>query len=235
MPDLSGQARAESEKLFDGIAPRYDRANRLLSLGLDRGWRKKAVAALKPFRPRCLLDLATGSGDLALAALDAGVEQITAVDISARMMAAAAAKIAKVENGERIVLRRAAAESLPFADESFDAVIVGFGVRNFADLDKGLSEMRRILKPGGVAVILEFSLPSAFPARSLHRFYLRKIVPLIGWLASGSRAPYVHLGESILTFPDGAAFIAVLKRNGFKRMTYRRLSFGACSIYTAIK
>lgn len=224
-----------TERLFDDIAASYDRMNRLLSLGLDRGWRRAAVRTLAPYAPGHILDVATGSGDLALAALALEPESITAVDTSASMLAVAAAKIAAAKNGQRIVLRRAAAEALPFADSSFDAVMAGFGVRNFADLDKGLAEMRRVLKPGGALVILEFSLPRRFPARPLHRFYLKRVIPLAGGLLTGNRAAYVRLSESISAFPDDSEFVAILERCGFGGVSCCRLFFGTCSVYTAVK
>ncbi len=225
----------ETESLFDEIAPKYDLLNRLLSLGLDRGWRRAAVKALASYRPRHVLDVATGSGDLALAALDAGVERVTAVDVSAAMLALAAAKAARRRAGERIVLARAAAEALPFADYSFDAVTVGFGARNFADLEKGLREMRRVLKSGGIAVILEFSLPRRFPMKQLHRLYLRLVIPLAGRRIAGNRAAYAHLAASIPAFPDGERFTVILKKCGFVRPAVRPLSLGICSVYTAEK
>ncbi len=225
----------ETAELFDGIAPRYDLMNRLLSLGLDRGWRRKAVNALAPFGPRRVLDVATGSGDLALAVLALDPEQVAGVDISRGMLERAASKAAKRHDGSRVVLERAAAEGLPFADSSFDAVTVGFGVRNFAGLEKGLGEMRRVLKAGGAAVILEFSLPRRFPVKQLHRFYLGNLIPLAGSLFAGNRAAYVRLAESILAFPDGEEFAAILKKAGFANATGRRLSFGICSIYLAVK
>ena len=223
----------DTEKLFDDIAPKYDLMNRLLSLGLDRGWRRAAVRALAPYRPRRVLDVATGSGDLALAALAAGPEQVTAVDVSEKMLALAAAKIGRSREGRRIILKRAAAEALPFADSSFDAVMAGFGARNFVDLEKGLGEMRRVLKKGGVAVILEFSLPRSILVKPLHGFYLKKIIPLAGSLVAGNRAAYARLSESILAFPSGESFTAILKKCGFARATSRPLSFGICSVYLA--
>jgi demethylmenaquinone methyltransferase/2-methoxy-6-polyprenyl-1,4-benzoquinol methylase len=225
----------ETGSLFDDIAPKYDLLNRLLSLGLDRGWRRAAVRALAPFRPRRVLDVAAGSGDLALAALAAGPERVTAVDVSERMLALAAAKIEKCGKRGRIVLERAAAEALPFTDGSFDAVMAGFGVRNFIDLEKGLAEMRRVLKKGGAAVILEFSLPRRFPVKPLHRFYLENVIPLAGSLVAGNRAAYVYLAESILAFPDGERFTSILDQCGFAGSTCRALSFGICSVYTAVK
>lgn len=225
----------ETERLFDGIAPWYDRLNRLLSLGLDRGWRRAAVRALGDIRGKSVLDVAAGSGDLALAALDAGAARVTASDVSAVMLDAAAAKAGRRGCAERLVLVRAAAEALPFADASFAAVSAAFGARNFADLEKGLAEMRRVLEPGGQAIVLEFSRPRAFPLRPLHRFYLKRVIPLIGGALTGRRSAYVYLGESILAFPDEANFMAILGRAGFSHVSCRRLTLGVCSIYTATK
>ncbi len=225
----------QARRLFDGIAPRYDLLNHMLSLGLDRGWRKRAVRALVPSRPERILDVATGSGDLAVAALVLNPEQIAAIDVSEKMLAAAAAKIKRKKDGHKIILQRADAGALPFADGSFDAAIAGFGVRNFPDLEKGLGEMRRVLKKGGVLVVLEFSCPRHFPLKQLHRFYLRCIVPLAGGLVSGNRSAYIHLGTSILAFPHGAEFAAILARCGFSRASCQPLHFGICSIYRAEK
>lgn len=225
----------QSERMFDGIAPKYDRLNRVLSLGLDRGWRRAAIGALKRHAPRHVLDIACGSGDLALAALKAGADRVTAADPSVRMLELAAAKAAKRGLASRIALLRAVAEDLPCADSSFDAVTVGFGVRNFADIGKGLGEMRRVLKPGGVAVILEFSRPRHFPVRSFHHLYLKNVIPLLGRLAAVNRAACAYLAESILAFPDGDGFMAVLGRAGFSRLECRRLTLGVCSVYTAVK
>lgn len=219
--------------LFDEIAPRYDRMNRLLSLGLDRGWRRQAAAALHS--PTRLLDIAAGSGDLALAALAAGAGRVTLLDPSERMLALAVAKARKRGAGERIETKLGAAEGLPFPDSSFDAVATAFGARNFRDLEGGLREMHRVLKPGGRAVILEFSRPRLFPVRTLHRLYLKAAIPLAGRLLAGNRAAYALLGETILSFPDGRDFSAVLQRCGFSGAACRRLTLGVCGLYTARK
>lgn len=219
--------------LFDGIAPRYDRMNRLLSLGLDRLWRRKAAAALRS--PARLLDVAAGSGDLALAALAEGAGLVTLLDPSEKMLALAVAKARKRGVAQRIETSVGVAEELPFPDFSFDAVATAFGARNFRDLERGSREMLRVLKPGGRAVILEFSRPRPFPARPLHRLYLEAVIPLAGRLLAGNRAAYALLGETILCFPDGDDFLAVLERCGFVGAAGRRLSFGACSLYTARK
>jgi demethylmenaquinone methyltransferase/2-methoxy-6-polyprenyl-1,4-benzoquinol methylase len=225
----------DTKRLFDEIAPTYDRLNRLLSLGLDSGWRRQAVRVLAPHRPRLILDVATGSGDLAVAALTLNPDAVTAVDISPGMLSRAAAKVARTSDGHRITLQSAAAEALPFADRTFDAVCVGFGVRNFADLDKGLGEIFRVLKSGGIAVILEFSRPRNPLLRRLHRFYLRGPLPWLGGLVSGNRAAYVRLAESVLAFPHGVEFTARLSRAGFSATACRRLSFGICSVYCGVR
>lgn len=225
----------ETERLFDEIAPLYDRLNRILSLGLDRGWRRAAVRALGDIKGKSVLDVAAGSGDLALAVLAAGAARVTAIDVSAAMLDAAATKAGRRGCLERIVLARAAAEALPFAADSFDAVCAGFGARNFAGLEKGLAEMRRVLKPGGRSVVLEFSRPRAFFLRPPHRFYLKRVIPLVGGALTGRRSAYAYLGESILAFPDGADFSTVMSRAGFSHVTCRRLSMGICSLYAATK
>lgn len=225
----------DSRSLFDAIALKYDLLNRLLSLGLDRGWRKRTVRSLAPCRPELILDVATGSGDMAIAALALNPVQVTAVDVSEKMLAVAAAKIKKKKAGHKITLQRADAEALPFADQSFDAVTVAFGVRNFANLEKGLGEISRVLKKGGTAVILEFSLPRRFPMRQLQRLYLRKILPRVGGFVSRNRAAYAYLASSVLAFPQRGEFAAILERCGFDKADFRPLSFGICSVYTAEK
>lgn len=219
--------------LFDRIAPRYDRMNRLLSLGLDSGWRRKAAAALNS--PARLLDVAAGSGDLALAALAAGAGRATLLDPSEKMLALAVLKGRKRGVGQRIETRVGVVEELPFADSSFDAVATAFGARNFRDLEKGLREMHRVLAPGGCAVILEFSRPRSLPARPLHRLYLKAVIPFAGRVLAGNRAAYARLGETILSFPDGSDFIAVLESCGFAGAACRRLTFGVCSLYCACR
>jgi demethylmenaquinone methyltransferase/2-methoxy-6-polyprenyl-1,4-benzoquinol methylase len=225
----------QTERMFDDIAPSYDLLNRLLSLGLDRGWRRQAVLAFAPFRPRRILDLACGSGDMAVAALALDPESVTAADVSAPMLELAAAKIAGSRNGRRVTLAAAAAEALPFADGWFDAVTVGFGVRNFTDLAKGLAEIFRVLAPGGVAVILEFTRPPGSLLGRLHGIYLRNALPLLGGLVSGNRAAYVYLARSALAFPQGEGFTSLLAVAGFSAATCRQLSFGICSVYRAVK
>jgi demethylmenaquinone methyltransferase/2-methoxy-6-polyprenyl-1,4-benzoquinol methylase len=223
-------------EMFDGIAHRYDFMNHFLSLGIDRGWRRKALQRLEASRPRTLLDIATGTGDLAiLASRMLRPEKITGVDISRGMLELGAEKVKKACLESQITLREADCEHLPFQTGSFDAVTSAFGVRNFEHLDAGLGEMARVLRPGGTAVILEFTSPTVFPVKQFFHLYFRYITPSIGkWIASSKEA-YRYLPESVQAFPQGEAMNAIIKRNGFRQATCTPLTLGICSIYCAVK
>lgn len=222
--------------MFDGIATRYDFMNHFLSLGIDRGWRRKALQRLEPSRPRTLLDIATGTGDLAiLAARTLGCEKITGVDISRGMLELGVDKVRKAGLDARITLQEADCAHLPFDSGSFDAVTSAFGVRNFEHLDTGLSEMARVLRPGGTAVILEFTSPTVFPVKQFFHLYFRYITPSIGKWIARSKEAYSYLPESVQAFPQGAAMNAIIKRNGFRQATCTPLTLGICSIYCAVR
>jgi len=223
------------EQMFDTIAPRYDLLNRVLSMGIDQGWRKRVVALLREDAPRHILDVATGTADLALAAAQLKPEHITGVDIAEGMLDVGRKKIANQGLSQTINLQRGDSESLPFTAESFDAVTVAFGVRNFENLQAGLSEMRRVLRPGGKLVVLEFSKPNHFPVKQLYSFYFRHVLPRIGSTVSGVSGPYQYLNESAMAFPDGAAFVAELVKAGYQKPTAEPQTFGIATIYTAIK
>ncbi len=222
-------------QMFDNIAPRYDLLNRLLSLGIDNWWRWRAINQLKSLQPKEILDVATGTGDLALAMMRLNPDKVMGVDISEEMLAVGREKIRKRGLQEKIELRVGDAENLPFDNNSFDAVTVSFGVRNFENLEQGVTELYRVLKPGGKLVVLEFSKPKRFPIKQLFGFYFKYILPTIGRLVSSDDSAYTYLPASVQAFPEGAAFTDILIHSGFKTSQCIELSFGICSIYTGQK
>ena len=222
-------------RMFDNISHRYDFLNHFLSLGIDRGWRKKAINLLRPLKPRQLLDVATDTGDFALQALSLNPEKITGVDISDGMLQVGRKKMQDRNVADKIVLQLADSENLPFEENKFDAVTVGFGVRNFEHLERGLEEIFRVLRPGGVAVILEFSRPRKFPFKQGYNFYFKFILPKIGRIVSSDKTAYTYLPESVEAFPDGEDFLRILRDVGFKQTQCKSLTFGISSIYTGIK
>jgi demethylmenaquinone methyltransferase/2-methoxy-6-polyprenyl-1,4-benzoquinol methylase len=236
-PYLSEEGKKEQvTQMFDRIAPRYDLLNRVLSLGVDVWWRKTALSLLKEKKPRRLLDVATGTADVAmLAANMLHPEHITGIDISNQMLDFGRVKIKKQGLTDVITLETGDSEQLRFEDESFDAVTVAFGVRNFEHLEKGLSEMRRVLRSGGTIVILEFSRPHVFPFKQLYNTYFKYVLPWIGRLTSRDTRAYTYLFESVQAFPDGDHFLDILKKTGYSHPICRRLTLGICSIYTAQK
>lgn len=221
--------------MFDNISRRYDFLNHLLSMGIDKGWRKKAINMLRANPPKHLLDIATGTADFALAALKANPQKITGVDISSGMLSIGRGKIKAKGLEQKIELLQADSENLPFADSTFDAAIVAFGVRNFENLDKGLREICRVMQPGGTFIVLEFSKPAAFPVKQLYGFYFRYILPFIGKLVSKDPAAYSYLPDSVNAFPDGKAFLQRLEKAGFSNNTQKQLTFGIASIYKGTK
>jgi demethylmenaquinone methyltransferase/2-methoxy-6-polyprenyl-1,4-benzoquinol methylase len=232
----SGKGKKEEvAQMFDNISPKYDLLNHVLSMGIDKGWRKEAVKLLKKDQPKHILDVATGTADFAIAALDANPDHITGIDISAGMLEMGRKKIASRNLTEKIELLQADSEQLPFKDNTFDAITVAFGVRNFESLTKGLEEMYRVLKPGGRIIILEFSKPRHFPVKQLYGLYFRFILPAIGRLVSKDKAAYSYLPASVKAFPDGVDFLNILKDSGFTNNSQKPLTFGIASIYTAVK
>ena len=222
-------------KMFDAIAHRYDLLNHLLSGGIDVYWRWRTIRCLAGRRPRRILDVATGTADLALAALHAHPEEIVGVDISENMLAIGRKKIARKNAEQHITLQSGNAEQLPFQDATFDAAMVAFGVRNFENLGRGLSEMHRILTVGGSVFVLEFSKPRSFPLKELYFFYFKHILPRIGGRISQDRAAYEYLPETVLKFPDGNDFIRLLEIAGFSRTTQTPMTFGIATLYTGTK
>jgi len=221
--------------LFDSIAYRYDLLNHLLSGGIDLYWRRRAMEQLLTLQPKRILDVATGTADFAIAALRLHPTHVVGVDIAEEMLAVGRAKLQKRGLGATVALQTGEAEQLQFDAESFDAAIVAFGARNFENLEKGLSEMRRVLRPGGKIVVLEFSRPRHFPFRQLYLFYFLNILPFVGRLVSKSKDAYTYLPDTVMKFPDGKDFLGILQRVGFTETTEERLTFGIASIYIGTK
>ncbi len=229
-----GEIEGKKEKveaMFDAIAPRYDLLNRVLSFGIDQQWRRKAVDLLEAERPRRILDVATGTADLAIEALRLDPKKVIGVDISEEMLSHGREKIAQMGVSDRVVLQRGDAEKLPFSDHQFNAVLVAFGVRNFQDLDKGLVEIRRVLQPGGTLVVLEFSQPQAFPIKQTYNFYSRYILPRIGRTVSKNDGAYRYLPDSVAACPYGDAFLDRMRKAGYEAVSCQRLTFGVASLY----
>lgn len=231
-----GSKKEQVSQMFDRIAGKYDLLNRMLSLGIDLWWRKRAIRLLRPHRPQRLLDVATGTADLAIeAARQLPSTRIVGVDISREMLAIGRKKIAGKGLANRIELELGDSEALRFEDASFDAVTVAFGVRNFEDLEAGLREMARVLRPGGRVVILEFSHPQLFPFKQTYHFYFRHLLPLIGRLTSKDPKAYTYLYRSVMAFPQGSDFERILEKSGFAHPKTILLTLGICAIYTATR
>jgi demethylmenaquinone methyltransferase / 2-methoxy-6-polyprenyl-1,4-benzoquinol methylase len=222
-------------KMFDNISARYDFLNHLLSFGIDKGWRKKVVRFASASHPQRILDIATGTGDLALALSATGAKEIIGLDISKGMLAVGREKVLKAKLAQRIDLQYGDSENIPFDSNSFDLVTASFGVRNFENLEKGLSEMYRVLKPGGKLIVLEFSQPEKTPFKQAYGFYSKHILPGIGKLISKDQSAYSYLPESVDAFPYGSAFLSRLSDCGFKNSQSKPLTFGVASMYTAEK
>ncbi len=221
--------------MFDSISGNYDFLNHFLSLGIDIRWRKKAIKLLAKSKPKLILDVATGTGDFAVETLKLNPDQVIGVDISEGMLEVGRKKMKARGIDHKIDLRLGDSENLPFEENKFDAVIVAFGVRNFENLEKGLTEMQRVLKPGGQLVVLEFSKPRTFPFKQLYNFYFKFVLPKIGRLVSRDSAAYTYLPESVQAFPDGTDFTNILNRIGFNYTTCQSLTFGISSLYTGTK
>lgn len=222
-------------EMFDRIAGSYDFLNHLLSLNIDRSWRRKAINELKVLKPNRILDVATGTADLAIAALNLDPVHITGVDVSPGMLEIGRKKIDRLGLTDKIELIRSPGENLPFPDDSFDAAMVAFGVRNFDDPAKGLSEILRTLRPGGKLVVLEFTLPDKKWMLDLYRFYFHRILPVIGKLFSKDFDAYRYLPRSVETFAKGSEFLFLMDQSGFDLTTFKSLTFGICGLYTGIK
>lgn len=222
--------------MFDRISPKYDALNHLLSLNIDKVWRRKTAREVAKCQPRTILDLATGTADLAIAMAKRNPQaHIIGMDISEKMLEIGKTKIASQGHENQIELHLGDAADLPFENQSFDAVTVAFGVRNFEDLDKGLSEISRVLKPNGQAVILEFSMPERFPVKQVYRLYFRHILPKIGQVVSKDASAYSYLPASVERFPKPKDFQQMLVNHGLTHCDARKLSFGIAMLYTATK
>ncbi len=233
--DKSDAKKQQVADMFDSISGKYDFLNHFLSLGIDIMWRKKAIRMLKELAPKKILDIATGTGDFAIESLKLNPEQVIGVDISEGMLDVGRVKMKKKGIDHIISMESGDSENLRFDDNNFDAVIVAFGVRNFENLELGLKEMNRVLRPGGKAVILEFSKPTIFPFKQLYNFYFRWILPKIGKLVSKDNAAYTYLPESVKEFPFGQDFLDVLEKTGFKNTRCKPLTLGISSIYIGEK
>lgn len=227
--------KEEVAEMFDNISERYDFLNHFLSLGIDKLWRKKAVKLLKPLKPKKIIDLATGTGDFAIEALKLNPEKIVGVDISNGMLDKGRIKMKKRGVDNIISMEYGDSEKLPFDDNTFDALTVGFGVRNYENLEKGLSEMLRVIKKGGMAVILEFSKPKKFPVKQAFGFYSKYIIPLLGKSISKDSSAYTYLPESVEAFPEGQDFVTILEKVGYQNVQSKLVSGGIATIYYGTK
>ena len=235
-PYNDGEKASQVEQMFDNIAPTYDKLNHRLSWDIDKGWRRKAIRQLQPFAPKTLLDIATGTGDFAiLAAKMLKPEKLIGADISEGMMEIGRQKV-KAEGLDSIVsFEKEDCLNLSYADGTFDAVTAAFGIRNFADLDKGLKEMQRVLKPGGHLSIVELTTPVSFPMKQLFRIYSHTVLPVYGRLISKDTSAYGYLTKTIEAFPQGERMMEILKKAGFAEASFKRLTFGICTMYFATK
>ncbi len=221
--------------LFDSIAHRYDLLNHLLSGGVDFYWRRRAVEHLVSLQPKTILDVATGTADFAIATMRLKPERVVGVDIAEEMLKLGRAKLKKRNLDNEITLQSGEAESLQFENGAFDATIVAFGARNFEHLEKGLSEMCRVLRKGGKIVVLEFSKPNTLPFKQLYFFYFRAVLPLVGKLISKHSEAYDYLPESVMKFPEGSEFLEILQKVGFVSVNEERLTFGIATVYVGTK
>lgn len=222
--------------MFDNISGNYDGLNRVISFGIDMKWRQKVIQLVADQNPKTVLDIATGTGDLAiLMAEKTKAEKIIGLDISAGMLEVGKQKIAHKQLSEKIEMMLADSEAMPFQDNTFDAITVAFGIRNFEHLDRGLTEILRVLKPGGIFVILETSNPTKTPFKQGYVFYTKYILPLIGKLFSKDNSAYGYLSESAAAFPFGEALNNILRKNGFIEARSEAQTFGVATIYTASK
>ena len=227
--------KAQVARMFNQIAGTYDFLNHFLSLGIDLYWRRRVIRAIAPYQPRELLDVATGTGDLAIAMRSLNPRRVVGLDLAEQMLEVGRQKLQKQGLQHKVHFEQGDSEALPYPAASFDAVTVGFGVRNFEHLDTGLAEIQRVLKPGGVLAVLEFSKPRMFPFKQLYQAYFQNVLPLLGRLFSKDAAAYRYLPESVQAFPDGERFLEHLKKNGLTSATWQPLTLGIAALYLAEK
>ncbi len=227
--------KEEVEEMFDNISGKYDFLNHFLSLGIDKIWRKKAIRILQKYQPKVIMDMATGTGDFAIAALKLNPTRIVGVDLSNGMLEVGRKKMIKKKVSHLIEMVQGDSEKLNFENETFDAFTVGFGVRNFQNLDAGLGELLRVLKPKGVGLILEFSKPKKFPVKQYFKFHSKFIIPTIGRMVSKDKAAYTYLPESVEAFPEGQRFIDIMTDVGFKNVQSKIVGGGIATIYYGFK
>lgn len=227
--------KKQVEQMFDTISGNYDGLNRVISLGIDKKWRKKVVKLVIDTNPKSVLDIATGTGDLAISFAKFDIPKIVGFDLSEGMLSIARKKVTSQNIVDKIEFLQGDSEEMPFENNSFDAITVAFGVRNFENLEKGLSEILRVLKPGGLFVVLETSVPTKFPFKQGYYFYSKSILPLVGKLFSKDKVAYNYLSESASVFPYGETFNNILRKIGFKDVKNKPQTLGVASIYTASK
>jgi demethylmenaquinone methyltransferase/2-methoxy-6-polyprenyl-1,4-benzoquinol methylase len=233
--DSQSGKKEQVATMFDNISGGYDGLNRVISFGIDVKWRKKVLEMVAAKNPKDVLDIATGTADLAIMMAQTNASNIIGMDISAGMLDVGRKKVAEQNLSNKIQLTLADSEDMPYPDNSFDAITVGFGVRNFEHLEKGLMEILRVLRPGGIFVILETSIPEKFPFKQGYQFYSKNILPLIGRIFSRDRAAYGYLSESAAAFPYGEALNNILRKTGFIDVACQPQTFGVATIYSASK
>jgi demethylmenaquinone methyltransferase / 2-methoxy-6-polyprenyl-1,4-benzoquinol methylase len=234
--NTSGGKKASVESMFDSIAWRYDFLNHFLSLNIDRLWRRRAIKIIsRSYKSPNIIDVATGTGDLAIAAMKLNPAKITGIDISTKMLEIGKEKVERKGFEGRIDLIQGDSEKIPFSNNIFDVAMVAFGVRNFSDPVKGLSEMNRVIRKGGMIMVLEFSKPTGFLIKPLYNFYFRNILPFFGRLFSKDKAAYSYLPDSVMKFPDNEEFLKLLVKAGWSETHQIKLTGGVASIYTGIK
>jgi demethylmenaquinone methyltransferase/2-methoxy-6-polyprenyl-1,4-benzoquinol methylase len=233
--DSNKSKKEEVAEMFNNISGKYDFLNHFLSLGIDKIWRRKAVKMLQPVNPSRILDIATGTGDFAIESLSLNPAEIIGIDISEGMLAKGREKMVKRKVDHIISMRLGDSEDLPFEDNYFDALTVGFGVRNFQNLEKGLAEMLRVVRPGGKLIVLEFSKPKKFPVKQYYHFHSKYIIPFFGKTISKDSSAYTYLPESVAAFPEGKDFEAILVKLGYKDVNSKLVAGGIATIYSGTK